>query len=75
VLHYFSLKILTFLSSCEHYSFVSSFEPFKVEDALRDPDWVVAMQEELNKIVVDPKKFVLPSPLWEFDCGSQTRSW
>jgi hypothetical protein len=21
---------------------------FKVEDALRDPDWVVAMQEELN---------------------------
>jgi hypothetical protein len=32
----------------EHYSFVSSFEPFKVEDALRDPDWVVAMQEELN---------------------------
>jgi hypothetical protein len=33
---------------CEYYSFVSSFEPFKVEDALRDPDWVVAMQEELN---------------------------
>jgi hypothetical protein len=23
-------------------------EPFKVEDALRDLDWVVAMQEELN---------------------------
>jgi hypothetical protein len=33
---------------CEHYSFVPSFEPFKVEDALRDPDCVVAMQEELN---------------------------
>jgi hypothetical protein len=33
---------------CEHYSFVSSVEPYKVEDALRDPDWVVAMQEELN---------------------------
>jgi hypothetical protein len=33
---------------CEYYSFVSSFELFKVEDALRDPDWVVAMQEELN---------------------------
>jgi hypothetical protein len=33
---------------CEHYSFVSSFESFKIEDALRDPDWVVAMQEELN---------------------------
>jgi hypothetical protein len=32
----------------EHYSFISSFEPFKVEDALCDPYWVVAMQEELN---------------------------
>jgi hypothetical protein len=27
---------------CEHYTFVSSSEPFKVEDALHDPDWVVA---------------------------------
>jgi hypothetical protein len=28
--------------------FVSFFEHFKVENALHDPDWVVAMQEELN---------------------------
>jgi hypothetical protein len=33
---------------CEHYSFVSSIEPYRVEDVLRDPDWVLAMQEELN---------------------------
>jgi hypothetical protein len=33
---------------CEHYSFVSSTEPFRVEEALQDPDWVLAMQEELN---------------------------
>jgi hypothetical protein len=33
---------------CEHYSFVSSIEPYMVEDALRDLDWVLAMQEELN---------------------------
>jgi hypothetical protein len=32
----------------EHYSFVFSIEPYMIEDALRDPDWVVAMQEELN---------------------------
>jgi hypothetical protein len=32
----------------EHYSFVSFIEPYRVEDALRDPDWVLAMQEELN---------------------------
>jgi hypothetical protein len=30
---------------CEHYSFVSSIEPYRVEDALRDLDWVLAMQE------------------------------
>jgi hypothetical protein len=33
---------------CGHYSFVSFLEPLKVEDALEDPDWVMAMQEELN---------------------------
>jgi hypothetical protein len=33
---------------CEHYSFVSSIESYRVEDALRDLDWVLAMQEELN---------------------------
>jgi hypothetical protein len=34
----------------ELYSFASSFEPFKIEDALCDSDWVVAMQEELNNL-------------------------
>jgi hypothetical protein len=33
---------------CEHYSFVSSIEPFRIEEALLDLDWVLAMQEELN---------------------------
>jgi hypothetical protein len=28
---------------CEHYSFVCSIEPYTVEDALRDSDWVLAM--------------------------------
>jgi hypothetical protein len=28
---------------CEHYSFVSSIEPVRVEEALQDPDWVLAM--------------------------------
>jgi hypothetical protein len=32
----------------EHYSFVSSLEPLKVEEALDDPNWVMTMQEELN---------------------------
>jgi hypothetical protein len=29
---------------------VSSIEPYRIEDALRDLDWVVAMQEELNNL-------------------------
>jgi hypothetical protein len=33
---------------CEHYSFVFSTEPYMVEDALRDSDWVLVMQEELD---------------------------
>jgi len=32
----------------QYYSFVSSLEPLKVDKALGDLDWVMAMQEELN---------------------------
>jgi hypothetical protein len=38
---------------CEHYSFVSSIEPYMIEDALRDPDWVMAMQEVLNNFTMN----------------------
>ena len=33
---------------CEHYSFISSIEPMKVEEALEDPDWINAMHEDLH---------------------------
>jgi hypothetical protein len=36
---------------CEHYSFVSSIEPYRIEDALIDPNWVVAMKKELNNFM------------------------
>jgi hypothetical protein len=36
---------------CEYYSFVSMLEPLRVEDALGDADWVMAMQEELNNFI------------------------
>jgi hypothetical protein len=42
-------RVATF---CEHYSFVSFLEPLKVEDALRDADWVVAMQDECDTQVI-----------------------
>jgi hypothetical protein len=51
---------------CEHYSFVSSIEPYRVEDALRDPDWVVAMQEELNNFTRNEIWNLVPHPNQNF---------
>ena len=47
---------------CEHYSFVSSIEPFSVEEALLDPDWVLAMQEELNNFKRNKVWSLVPRP-------------
>jgi hypothetical protein len=47
---------------CEHYSFVSSIEPYRIEDALRDPDWVLAMQEELNNFTRNEEWHLVPRP-------------
>jgi hypothetical protein len=47
---------------CEHYTFVSSIEPYMIEDALRDPDWVVAMQEELNNFTRNEVWHLVPCP-------------
>jgi hypothetical protein len=47
---------------CEHYSFVSSIEPFRVEEALQDPDRVLAMQEELNNFKRNEVWSLVPHP-------------
>jgi hypothetical protein len=47
---------------CEHYSFVSSIEPFRVEEALQDPDWVLAMQKELNNFKRNEVWSLVPHP-------------
>jgi hypothetical protein len=47
---------------CEHYSFVSSIEPFRVEEALQDSDWVMAMQEELNNFKRNEVWSLVPRP-------------
>jgi hypothetical protein len=46
----------------ERYSFVSSIEPYRIEDALRDPDWVVAMQEEFNNFTRNEVWHLVPRP-------------
>jgi hypothetical protein len=47
---------------CEHYSFVFSIEPHRVEEALQDSDWVVAMQEELNNFTRNEVCHLVPRP-------------
>jgi hypothetical protein len=61
----------------EHYSFVSSFKPFKIEDALHDLDWVAAMQEELNNFkhneiwsLIERLKLNIVGTTWVF-CNKQ----
>jgi hypothetical protein len=41
---------------------VSSIEPYRIEDALRDSDWVVAMQEELNNFTRNEVWHLVPRP-------------
>jgi len=61
-------------SFCEHFSFVSSIEPKKVEEALRDVDWVNAMHVELNnftrnqvwELVERPKDHNVIGTKWVF---------
>jgi hypothetical protein len=47
---------------CEDYSFVSSIEPLRVEEALQDLDWVLAMQEELNNFKRNGVWSLVPHP-------------
>ena len=47
---------------CEHYLFVCSLEPLKVDEALGDPDWVMAMQEELNNFTRNKVWELVPRP-------------
>jgi hypothetical protein len=47
---------------CEHYSFVSSIETLRVEEALQDPDWVLSMQEELNHFKRNEVWSLVPRP-------------
>ena len=58
----------------EHFSFVSSFEPTKIEEALNDVDWDNAMHKELNnftrnqvwELVERPKNHNMIGTKWVF---------
>jgi hypothetical protein len=37
-----------YASFCKHHAFVSFVEPTTIDEALREADWILAMQDELN---------------------------
>ena len=43
-------------------SIISHEEPKKVEEALQDPHWVIAMQEKLNKFERNKVRKLVPKP-------------
>jgi hypothetical protein len=47
---------------CAFYSFVSSLEPLSVKQALGDPDWIIAMEEELNNFKRNEAWEFVPRP-------------
>ena len=61
-------------NECLYSSFLSQEEPKKVEEALQDADWVLAMQEELNqfernkvcKLVPKPKNRTIIGTKWVY---------
>jgi hypothetical protein len=49
-------------NSCAFYSFVSSLKPLSVEQALEDPDWIIATEEELNNFKRNKVWELVPIP-------------
>ena len=49
-------------NECLFTSFLSQTEPKKVDEALADPDWVLAMQEELNQFQRQEVWALVPRP-------------
>ncbi|KAJ9566266.1 hypothetical protein OSB04_002232 [Centaurea solstitialis] len=47
---------------CLYVNFISKIKPKKIEDAMRDPAWVSAMQEELS----EPRKRTIIGSKWTF---------
>ncbi|KAK1397203.1 hypothetical protein POM88_007066 [Heracleum sosnowskyi] len=61
-------------NECHYSGFLSEMEPKKTEEALTDPDWVIAMQDELNqfeqyqvwKLVPRPKNKKVVGTRWVY---------
>ena len=49
-------------NECLYGCFLSQIEPKNVDEALLDPDWIVAMQEELNQFERNKVWELVPAP-------------
>ncbi|KAL8134473.1 hypothetical protein AgCh_009483 [Apium graveolens] len=49
-------------NECFYSGFLSQMEPKKVDEALGDSDWVIAMQEELNQFEIQKVSKLVPGP-------------
>ena len=47
---------------CAHFVFLSTLEPKNYEEALKDSDWVVAIQDELNEFERNKVWHLEPKP-------------
>ena len=49
-------------NECLHAYFLYQVEPKKIDEALLDPDWISAMQEELNQFERNKVWELVPAP-------------
>ena len=58
-------------NECFFSSFLSQVEPKKTEEALIDPDWVIAMQDELNQFERQKVWKLAPRPKGKMVIGTR----
>ena len=52
----------SFINICDNLVFISQIEPKKLNDAIVDENWVIAMQEELNQFERNEVWELVPRP-------------
>ncbi|KAL8121917.1 hypothetical protein AgCh_018593 [Apium graveolens] len=58
-------------NECLFSGFLSEMEPKKIEEALTDPDWVIAMQDELNQFEHQQVWKLVPRPTHKKAVGTR----
>ena len=58
-------------NECLFSGFLSEMEPKKIEEALTDPDWVIAMQDELNQFESQQVWKLVPRPVHKKAVGTR----